>query len=319
MSLRHRRLGVLSHHVLASSVATSVADYQKQFDRTLTLPDGRTIGYADYGPDGGVPVIMCHGGPGCRIMRPQVLEEAQSRGIRFIAIDRPGYGLSTLKPDRSINDWATQDGISVADALGLDRFIACGISTGGSYSLCLAANFPDRVVAVVTGCAMSDMRNPEAAAGMPDAIETGSLDRPAAISHAINLFGEDGTKPLPPELSQFPPADMAVLAEMLQDPERAQFKKANDFANGVQGYVDDRRADSSSGWSSFDVSKVTCPVIIVHGESDSIVPKVHASITKGLVPQAEVRLFEGLGHLSIFPPVMDALDELARKVKPPRL
>merc|ERR1712083_363850 len=109
------------------------------------------------------------------------------------------------------------------------------------------------------------------------------------------------------------------FAKMAANPDFAELRRLAQFANGVQGYVDDRRADCSSGWSSFDVSKVTCPVIIVHGQSDTIVPKVHASITKSLVPQAEVRLFEGLGHLSIFPPVMDALDTLARYAKSQRL
>ena len=46
---------------------------------------------------------------------------------------RPGYGGSTLKPHRTINDWATEDCIAVVNALRVDRFITCGVSTGGSY------------------------------------------------------------------------------------------------------------------------------------------------------------------------------------------
>jgi pimeloyl-ACP methyl ester carboxylesterase len=50
--------------------------------------------------------------------------------------------------------------IAVADHLGTSRFMTIGISTGGSYSLCVAALYPERterVIAVVTGCAMTDM------------------------------------------------------------------------------------------------------------------------------------------------------------------
>ncbi len=32
--------------------------------QTLSLGDGRTVGYADYGPAGATPVLWCHGGPG---------------------------------------------------------------------------------------------------------------------------------------------------------------------------------------------------------------------------------------------------------------
>ena len=53
---------------------------------------------------------------------------------------------------------------------------------------------------------------------------------------------------------------------------------------------------------------------VVHGELDTIVPKVHASITAALVPQAEVRLIPGLGHMSITPPMMVALGDMAAKV-----
>ena len=31
-------------------------------DHSLTLPDGRTLGYAIYGDPVGLPVVNCHGG-----------------------------------------------------------------------------------------------------------------------------------------------------------------------------------------------------------------------------------------------------------------
>ena len=34
-------------------------------DGTVTI-DGRVVGFADYGPSDGVPVLWCHGGPGSR-------------------------------------------------------------------------------------------------------------------------------------------------------------------------------------------------------------------------------------------------------------
>jgi hypothetical protein len=33
----------------------------------LTLHDGRTLGYAEFGDPAGVPLIYCHGHPGSRL------------------------------------------------------------------------------------------------------------------------------------------------------------------------------------------------------------------------------------------------------------
>jgi len=39
------------------------------------------------------------------------------------------------------------------------------------------------------------------------------------------------------------------------------------FAQGLEGYTDDRLADGG-GWVTFDVTTITCPVTILHGEMD---------------------------------------------------
>ena len=84
--------------------------------------DGRSIGFSDYGPDGATPVLWCHGGPGSRMGPAAVAPDAAAAGFRLVGIDRPGYGLSTPWPGRSIADWVP-DGIAVADHLGIDRFV----------------------------------------------------------------------------------------------------------------------------------------------------------------------------------------------------
>jgi pimeloyl-ACP methyl ester carboxylesterase len=71
------------------------------------------------------------------------------------------------------------------------------------------------------------------------------------------------------------------------------------FAHGVAGYTDDRLADGP-GWGSFDVSTITCPVIVLHGDGDAIVPVAHAHHTAAIVPGAKLRVCPGLGHFSIF-------------------
>ncbi|OYU69670.1 MAG: hypothetical protein CFE28_06435 [Alphaproteobacteria bacterium PA2] len=281
-------------------------------DQTLTLADGRTVGFSDYGKAGDAPVIWCHGGPGSRLEAAAAGVAVQALGLRVISIDRPGYGLSSLNTGRSIADWSP-DCLAVADALGVDTFMTAGMSTGGAYALSVAANAPDRVKAVVTGCAMTDMRHPEARASMPGPTTHGVWDAPsreAALAIAADTFGEDGGRMMG-GLEGLPEADMVFLTHP-DYAAGAEASRAAMFANGVQAYVDDRLADGV-GWVSFDVGKVRCPVIIVHGESDTIVPVVAAHHTASLIPQAELRLFRPLGHFSVGEPVVAALVELAHK------
>src|SRR6266545_3364849 len=98
---------------------------------SVTVAGGRTVGYADYGPADGFPVLNCHGGPGSRLEPKSGAAAAGEVGLRTIGIDRPGYGLSTPLPGRSIADWVP-DALAVLDTLGVERCVAVGVSTGGS-------------------------------------------------------------------------------------------------------------------------------------------------------------------------------------------
>lgn len=112
-------------------------------------------------------------------------------------------------------------------------------------------------------------------------------------------------------LPDLPAADLATLSAP-RYVAGAAVRHAQSFAHGVQGYVDDRLADGP-GWFSFDVEKITAPVIIVHGESDTIVPVAAARRNAALVPGAELRLFHDLGHFSIGALALEALLELAQR------
>lgn len=100
--------------------------------QTLTLADGRNIGFIRYGPSDGTPVVYCHGAPGCRIIPEPFIDDIAANDFRMIGIDRPGYGLSTPNPGHTIADWVP-DCLALMDALDISRFVAAGISTGGAY------------------------------------------------------------------------------------------------------------------------------------------------------------------------------------------
>ena len=123
---------------------------------TVTSPDGRTIGFDDQEPPDGIAVLWCHGGPGSRLEPVWLRDEAAAAGLRIVGVDRPGYGLSTPRPGRTIAD-TVADLLAVADHLAIEQFVTVGVSTGGAYALATAALAPSRVLGVVACRAVTDM------------------------------------------------------------------------------------------------------------------------------------------------------------------
>jgi pimeloyl-ACP methyl ester carboxylesterase len=84
------------------------------------------------------------------------------------------------------------------------------------------------------------------------------------------------------------------------------------FAQGLEGYADDRLADGG-GWVGFDVASIRCPVTVLHRSSDRIVNVIHARHTAELVPTADLVIVDGLGHFSIVTKVVPAIRDLLQR------
>ncbi len=58
--------------------------------KTIRLPTGRALGYAEYGDPHGKPLIYIHGHPGARLEAGFLAETALKQGVRLISADQPG-------------------------------------------------------------------------------------------------------------------------------------------------------------------------------------------------------------------------------------
>ena len=115
-------------------------------DRVVTLRDGRRVGFAEWGPTDGRPVVLFHGMPGSRLSCPDE-EETERAGVRLITIDRPGYGVSSPHPGRTLLGWVS-DYVEWAELVGLPPCPIVGWSGGGPYALACAVQRPECVTAV---------------------------------------------------------------------------------------------------------------------------------------------------------------------------
>lgn len=116
--------------------------------QTFTLPDGRLLGFAEYGSLSDHPLLYFHGYPCCRLEGGPAAALASRHGFRLIALDRPGFGLSSPLPDRRFSDWP-EDVRAFAEGMQIPRFAVLGLSGGGPYALACARFLPREMLSAV--------------------------------------------------------------------------------------------------------------------------------------------------------------------------
>jgi pimeloyl-ACP methyl ester carboxylesterase len=117
-------------------------------EQVLSLPDGRKLGYIKIGK--GQPVIYFHGTASSRL-EVLLLKNLAAAELQIISVDRPGYGLSTFKHRKNLQDF-NSDVNFLIDFLGIERFMVLGWSGGGAFALAYLAQFPEHVTkAVIVG------------------------------------------------------------------------------------------------------------------------------------------------------------------------
>lgn len=115
--------------------------------RLVTLRSGKRLGVAEFGTPDGLPLLAFHGAPASRLMFDVADDAARQLGLRLIAFDRPGYGLSPLDYGATLAS-RTEIFAELPDALGLDRFAIIGVSGGGPYAVAMAARLGRRIRAL---------------------------------------------------------------------------------------------------------------------------------------------------------------------------
>ncbi|KAF2678016.1 alpha/beta-hydrolase [Lentithecium fluviatile CBS 122367] len=120
----------------------------------MPLPDGGALGYAIMGRRDTsrklIPLVCFHGTPGCRLSFLDLHKWAESRGIPLIVVERPGYGISTYKPDYNAINHAMDVHQLVFEHLGYERCRVLGVSGGCPFALAMAA-ISSRDEVLVTG------------------------------------------------------------------------------------------------------------------------------------------------------------------------
>jgi pimeloyl-ACP methyl ester carboxylesterase len=268
----------------------------------MKLADGRTLAYSEWGDLRGSPLVLLHGEPGSRLMCPDV-DATEAAGVRLITIDRPGYGRSDPRPDRTLLSWV-DDWVELADHLELPSCPVVGWSGGGPYALACAYRLPERVPAIglagspglvgeVPG-ALDDYYSPEGRANY----ELFQRDRAAgteAITKRAQWYDGDGWQTLLADSGDNADDRLLTRADVLETFKACLREGAR---QGSVGYTEDGVAEA--GPAGFSVAAIQQEVHVWIGEADPIVSRLHADYLVRTIPRAALVSFPGEGHLFLF-------------------
>lgn len=280
----------------------------------VQVPGGRTLTVYESGRPDGKAVFYLGGTPSSGLLYEPHVRLAERQGVRLISFDRSGYGRSTPHPGRSVID-VTADIASVADALGIERFVLWGVSGGGPHALACAARLADRVAAVASLASVAPYPSEglDWLEGMGEsnieefglALQGRESLRPWLEREARELL-DGGVEALIVAMRTLLGApDVAVLSGRLGEYfiETAEIG----IADHVDGWADDDLAFVKP-WG-FDLAEIDVPVLLLHGRTDRFVPFAHGEWLAEHVPGAEARLTEEDGHLTLFENRVEAVHD----------
>jgi pimeloyl-ACP methyl ester carboxylesterase len=124
----------------------------------ITLPDDRRLSWHEFGDPDGVPVLYTPETPVSGLGGAWYDQAARASGLRWISLDKPGYGGSDYQRRRSLISWAG-DLAALAGHLGLDRFALAGESGGGPFTLAATHLLADRVSVVALIASAGGLRS----------------------------------------------------------------------------------------------------------------------------------------------------------------
>ncbi len=268
--------------------------------------NGLELEYEIIGDDAAPPLLLIMGlgmqmiawpDPFCLMLAEQ--------GFRVIRFDNRDVGLSTkfdkagtpnvtmefakymlrlpMKSAYYIDDMS-KDAAGLLDALGIARAHVVGASMGGMIAQNLAAHFPHKVLSLTSIMSTTGRRSlPGPTWKARNALLAPPAKRgdiPGAVARMKKVFRVIGSPAYPEE--------EAVLDAMC---ERHILR-----SNYPQGIARQLVAIAASGDRSRVLKDIVAPTLVIHGESDPLLPVAAGIDTARVIPKAKLCVIPGMGH-----------------------
>lgn len=281
--------------------------------------NGIRIEYEDHGESSAPPMLLVMGlGAQLTLWPDELVEALVERGFRVIRYDNRDIGLSQkmegakapgmvahilmrrlgLKPrvPYTLADMAS-DGVGLLDALGIDKAHVVGASMGGMIAQHIAFSHPGRVLSLTS--IMSTTGNPRLPAAQKQAIDV-LTKRPASADEAVLI--EHGMKIARTIGSPAYPEDETRRRALVTKGIRRSFYPA--------GMPRQLAAIIADGCRRARLADVKAPTLVIHGDSDPLVPVDGGKDTAEHIPGAKLEIIPGMGHdlpLALVDQIADAI------------
>jgi pimeloyl-ACP methyl ester carboxylesterase len=255
--------------------------------------NGLRLHYYDSGPHPAIPLVLIHG-LGDEADTWRHVFSALARWRRVIALDLPGFGRSE-KPRRAYTlAFFAQTVARLLDTLGIDMAVLVGHSMGAAVAQRLALAQPrqaERLVLIGGGLPTQPRRPPAPVwlfltPGLGEIFYT-SLRRSQEQAYAT-------LGPYYHDLGGMPPADRAFLRERVW----ARVWSAGQrraFLSALRWLAIDQMMRANS--FRMLLASLQIPTTIIWGEYDLIAPPAAGAAMAELLPQAQLHVVAGSGHL----------------------
>lgn len=267
---------------------------QARHHQELKLRNGRTLGLAEYGTTGGKPLFFFHDFPGSRLdwLAFDTYNQARQFGLRVLALDRPGVGLSSPVGGRTLLDWA-RDVEEVAEQLELGYFGVLGVGGGGPYAAACAYALADRLDWVGIAMGMCPPEAPGVWKGLSMKLPgQWWLARVLGCGRLAKTHPADYAEQLATQLIAL---DRPVLErELFREAFETSLRQA--FRQGGKGLYSDANIYRKP-WG-FALSQVELRVRLWFSEDDRFVPVSASQWLVDQLPESSATFLPAQGHYS---------------------
>jgi len=277
-------------------------------NQTITLKDGRKLGYAEFGKSNGKPLFYFHGHGSSRLEPKMYNLDNLKEKVHLIAIDRPGFGLSDFRKDHSLLSWP-YDVVALGDALNISKFSILGGSGGAPFTLACAYKIPDEVnsCGIVSGLGPIKF-------GIEDMAKNNRIELNLASKHPklltrmfkiqVNYLNRLKNKNIEKKKKKFLKRGKDLPApdkKFFEDTEKLSLYlelMSEPFRQGIMGPYHEAILFARP-WG-FDLEEISSNMRVFswHGELDTSVPLRMARAVCKAIPNCEIKILNNEAHLS---------------------
>lgn len=194
-----------------------------------------------------------------------------------IAFDNRGVGRSDVPSGPYPIPLMAADAAAVLDAAGVETAHIVGFSMGGMIAQEFALQYPNRVRSLILGCTSS---------GGPTAVRAEEDARQMLMGR--NKMAKEQALEAPIPFIYHPATSRERIDEDLAI-RRAWFPLAEVYSAQLQGVL---------AWESYSrLSAINIPTLVIHGDSDRLIPPGNAKLIADRIPGATLVMIPHASHM----------------------